>query len=68
MPSRHGDKCVYQGRGDFCEKVKTFKYLVFLLTNNFIHKEIKCRFKEDIYVIIKFKHFYDLEFSVRIIN
>ena len=48
-------------------KVKTFKYLVSLLTNqNSIHEEIKCRLKEGIHVIIQSKHFYLLDFALRI--
>ena len=37
----------------YYEKLNTFKYLGFLLTNeNSIHEEIKCNLKREIYVII----------------
>ena len=49
------------------EKVKTFKSLGSLLTNqNYIQEEIKCRLKHEIHVIIRSKHSCLLDFSLRI--
>ena len=49
------------------EKVKTFKYLGPLLTNqNYIQEEIKCRLKTEIHVIIQSKHSCLLDFPLRI--
>ena len=49
------------------EKVKSFKYLGSLLTNqNSIQEEIKCRLKAEIRVIIQSKHCCLLDFSLRI--
>ena len=51
------------------EKVKNFKYLDSLLTNqNSIQEEIKYRLKQDIHVIILSKHFCLLDFSLRILK
>ena len=48
------------------EKVKTFKYLGSLLTNqNSIQEEIKCRLKQEIHVIIQSKHSCLLDLSLR---
>ena len=49
------------------EKAKTFKYLVSLLTSqNYNQEEIKCRFKQEIHVIIQSKHSCLQDFSLRI--
>ena len=48
------------------EKVKTFKYLGSLLTNqNSIQKEINVDLKQEIHVIIQFKHSCLLDFFLR---
>ena len=48
------------------EKVKTFKYLGSLLTNqNFIQEEINVDLKQEIHVIIQSKHFCLPDFSLR---
>ena len=49
------------------EKVKTFKYLGYLLTNqNFIQKGITVDLKQEIHVIIESKHSRLLDNSLRI--
>jgi hypothetical protein len=49
------------------EKVETFKYLGSLVTNqNSIQEDIKCRPKQEMYVIIQSKHFCLFDFSLRI--
>ena len=51
------------------EKVKTFKYLGSLLTNqNSIQEEINVNLKQEIHVVIQSKHSCPLDFSLEFEN